>query len=82
MKIDTLSFLGCILEHIKPETFYPHIYQFFHVSMEGCCCVVVTFKWFCNLVCFFHTKKQFIAGNIELPVFGKRFVSNLLNGGS
>lgn len=28
MKIDTLSFLGCILAHIKPEVFYPHIKQF------------------------------------------------------
>ena len=57
MKIDTLSFLGCILEHIKPETFYPHINQFFPVSMKGCYFVVVPFWWICSLVRFSYPKK-------------------------
>ena len=57
MKIDTLSFLGCILEHIKPETFYPHINQFFPVSMKGCYFVFVSFWWICSLVRFFYPKK-------------------------
>lgn len=37
MKIDTLSFLGCILAQHPPKVFHPHIHVLFPVSVNLRC---------------------------------------------
>lgn len=52
MKIDTLSFLGCILAQHPPKVFHPHIHVLFPVSANRS-----------SRNCFFYSGKQ--NGNVR-----------------